>query len=208
MADVLAQWTNEQFDSLVPEVSASRLFVDLVDGAAPTRLLSDLRGLGLIGVGTVVEGVVDGRLATTTEVVALDLEDVDWLRTGLGVVMAIAVAAVLAHLIASGARARRGDLATLKALGFSGGQIRSVVLWQAVALAVVSGLIAIPIGVAAGRLAWRRYAEGLGVVPEPVTPWLGAVVLLGALVIVALLAATIPAIAAGRRRALNSLRSE
>lgn len=205
---VIAGWTDEEFDGLYPTVNAYQLFVDLVDGTSPKRLLSDLRDIGLVSEGTVLEGVVDGRLATSTEVVTLDLEDVDWLPTGLGVVMAITVAAVLAHLVATGARARRGDLATLKALGFSRGQVRSVVMWQAVALALLSGLIAIPIGGVVGRFAWHRYAEGLGVVPEAVTPWWGAVLLLAALVVVAVLAAVVPALAAGRRRPSDSLRSE
>jgi hypothetical protein len=207
-ATTIASWTDEQFAGLYPQVNSFRLFVDLVDGRSPTQLLADLREIGLIGEGTVVDGVVDGRLATTTEVVPLDLTEVDWLPVGLGVLMAITLAVVLAHLIATGARARRVDLATLKALGFSAGQARSVVMWQAVTLGLVSGLIAIPIGVVSGRAAWGRYAEGLGVVSEAVTPWWGELGLLAALVAVALLGAVAPAIAAGRGRPLDSLRSE
>ena len=61
---------------------------------------------------------------------------------------------------------------------------------------------------AGGRLLWRRYAQGIDVVAEPATPWLGLVVLTVALALVAAIAAIGPAIAAARRQPLAALRSE
>ena len=90
----------------------------------------------------------------------------------MGVIMALAAAAVLAHLVATGARARRRDLAVARAIGLTPRQVRQVVRWQGATLALVSAVFGGAFGVVGGRFAWRRYAESLGVVPEPVTPWL------------------------------------
>src|SRR5439155_7482485 len=45
--------------------------------------------------------------------------------------------ATLAHLLVTSIRRRRRDLAVLKTLGFSSGQVRSTVAWQATTLASV-----------------------------------------------------------------------
>jgi putative ABC transport system permease protein len=114
----------------------------------------------------------------------------------------------VAHLIATSARSRRRDLATLQALGFSLRQVRAVVLWQGFAMAVATGAIALPVGAIAGRLIWQRYAEGIKVVPEPVTPWSALAALLVASTVLAVVAAGPPAVAASRRRPIDALRSE
>jgi ABC-type antimicrobial peptide transport system permease subunit len=80
-------------------------------------------------------------------------------------------AAVLVHVVLVATHARRRDLAILRALGLSRRQTTQTVVWQAVVYASVAIVIGSPLGIVAGRLAWRAYALGIDVVPAPVTPW-------------------------------------
>lgn len=205
---IVAAFTEDDLAPFFPLVSPDRLYVDFVEGVDVAHALEDLTRLGVISDITRVRGFENGRLATTEEVVLLDLESVDWLPTAFGIVMALTLVAVLAHLIATGARARRRDLATLRALGLSTRQVHAVIAWQAVTLALVTAAIAVPVGVVAGGFIWRRYADGLGVVAEAVVPWTGLLWVALVLVGVALLAAIVPARLASRRRPGVLLRSE
>jgi len=124
---------------------------------------------------------------------------------GLLVLLAIAT---LAHLLVTAVRYRRKDLAMLRALGCTAGQMRRVVLVQATTLIALSLLVAVPIGVIAGRLLWSATARWLGVPVVQVVP-LGevALVVAGAFVVGAV-AALVPAIRAGRVDPAEILRSE
>lgn len=208
-AGVIETWTDEELATLGPEFGAHGVYVDLIDGVDHAALVADILESGLISEDSFVIGIQhDGSPLSTTELVAIDLEDVAWIPAGMGTLMAITTVAVLAHLIATGARARRRELATLRALGMVGAQSRAIIAWQAVALVAVTAAVALPVGVVAGRYAWRSYAEGLGVVPEPVTPWARLAALLAVLVAAGLLAAVLPGRAAARMRSIESLRSE
>ena len=54
--------------------------------------------------------------------VKLDLSDVGWIPASFGCLMALTALAALSYVVASSARARRGELATLRALGLSPGK--------------------------------------------------------------------------------------
>jgi len=208
-AAVVQGWTDEQLEPLSQQVRAETAFVDLVDGADRAAIMADFAEAGLLDDNSHVIGILpDGTAIPTAELVALDLDDIAWIPTGMGVLMGLATLAVLAHLIATGARARRRDIATLRALGLVGAQARAIVAWQALTMVVVTAIVALPVGVVAGRYAWRKYAEGLGVVPEPVTPWAPLAVLFAGLVVVHLLASVLPGRAAARMKPVEALRSE
>ena len=115
---------------------------------------------------------------------------------------------VLAHLLVTSVRARRHDLAILRAMGFTRRQVRETVAWQATALTVVALLIGVPLGVLAGRWTWRRFALDLGVAPGTqlaLGVFVGVAV--GALVVANVIAAW-PARAAGRSPPAIELRTE
>src|SRR5260370_807299 len=76
----------------------------------------------------------------------------------LGSVLAVMALLTLAHLLTTSIRRRRRDLAILKMLGFARGDVGRTVAWQATTLAVAALVVAVPLGGAAGRTAWRLFA--------------------------------------------------
>jgi hypothetical protein len=117
-------------------------------------------------------------------------------------------AATLAHVVAVGVRRRRRELAILRTLGFVRRDLRSVVAWQVSTLTVVAVVAGVPLGVAAGRLSWTLFAEGLGVLPEPVTPVLALALLVPISFAVAQVVAVLPGRLASGATAVESLRPE
>jgi ABC-type lipoprotein release transport system permease subunit len=104
----------------------------------------------------------------------------------------------LTHAMGASARQRRRELAILRTLGFSSGQLVGSLLWQASGLVAVGLLLGIPIGVVAGRDLWSVFAGQMSVVSRPDIP----VPLITALIVAALLVANAAAIlyASGARR--------
>jgi ABC-type antimicrobial peptide transport system permease subunit len=107
-------------------------------------------------------------------------------------------AAVLAHVLTTTSRASRRQLAVLRAVGLSRGQAVLIVAYEATVFAFVAVAVGLPAGVAVGRLAWRLYAQSLGVVPESVTPW----PTLGTVAVIVMTGALMIAFTAARRAAL------
>ncbi|MCU1460774.1 MAG: hypothetical protein JWO37_849 [Acidimicrobiales bacterium] len=85
----------------------------------------------------------------------------------LGVLAALAVVTIVHRIVVTSRRHRR-HLATLRSLGFTPSQVRRSELVQGGIVAVIAGVAAIPIGIVAGRVAWRQVADYLGVVPRPI----------------------------------------
>ncbi|HTW01267.1 MAG TPA: ABC transporter permease, partial [Streptosporangiaceae bacterium] len=81
----------------------------------------------------------------------------------LAVVLAVLAVGTLAHVLLTGVRRRRRDLALFKTLGFTRRQVLGTVAWEASAFAAVALLIGLPLGVVAGRLAWALFANAAGV---------------------------------------------
>ena len=95
----------------------------------------------------------------------------------LGVGLAAAAVLSLALTVLSLVRRRRHELALLKMIGMTRGQVRAVVAWQTTLTLLIAVLVGGPLGVLGGRLAWRAFAGSLGVVPIVEVPL--AVVVLG-----------------------------
>ena len=123
----------------------------------------------------------------------LNLEQIGSVPALFALIMGAMAAAVLAHVLAAGARARRRDLAVLRALGFSRGQTLRTIAWQSMIYAVGALVIGSPLGVVLGRFAWHIYAANLGVVPEAVTPWLAWAAVVAATLALAGILAIAPA---------------
>ena len=112
------------------------------------------------------------------------------------------------HALITSVRRRRRDLALLKTLGFNRRQVRATIAWQATALATVGLVVGLPIGIIAGRLAWHRIADGLGVSNVATLPTLALLLAIPAVLALVNLLAFFPARSAANTRPAVALRSE
>ncbi|CAN5789233.1 hypothetical protein BH10ACT1_BH10ACT1_16660 [soil metagenome] len=126
----------------------------------------------------------------------------------LASVLIVGSAVALASMLSGSVRRERRDLAVFRVLGGSSRQLRSTVLWQSTATVVVGTVIGVPLGLAAGRVAWTRFAEQLQVVPHPDVPVAAIGVLVVAAVVVANVVAIGPGIVASRTPSALALRAE
>lgn len=122
--------------------------------------------------------------------------------------MALIGLAALAHALGAAARRRRRELAVLRSLGFTRGDVRRAVAWQATTIALVAVLVGVPVGVAAGRWIWNAVADELGVVPEPAVPLLAVLLVVPATLLAANAISAVAGIGAVRRRPTDELRAE
>ncbi len=125
----------------------------------------------------------------------------------LAALLALLSIALLVHALVTSVRSSRRFHATLRAIGLTRRQSQWIVLSQAFALAGLAALIGIPLGLAAGRIAWSAYADRLGVAADAFTPF--SVVLVGFAVAfgAAVVGAIVPCWLAGRRRSARDLRA-
>lgn len=124
-----------------------------------------------------------------------------------GFLTLLAVAAV-GHALVVSVRARRRDIAILRALGLVRRQVRTVVAVQAGVTAAVGLVVGMPLGVAAGRWAWSLIATGLGVLDRPVVAWAACLATVAVALVAANLVAALPARSAARLRPAEILRTE
>ena len=125
-----------------------------------------------------------------------------------GGLLALFGAATMMHLLLVSVARRRTEAGLLKVLGFVRRQVAVVVSWQATAVALVGIVAGVPLGIAAGKAAWRIFATNFGVVPVSVVE-VGALAALAACVlVVANGLAVLPAIVAARSRPADLLRAE
>jgi hypothetical protein len=195
-----AAMTEAGLRRIVRNAAENYYLVQTRRGVEPTAFADRLeRELG-------TPGLVERHPSAPTDLVNYArVDNLPFVIAGLLVLMATAT---LAHTLVSQVRRRRRDLAVLKTLGFERGQVLATTAWQASTLAVTALLVGIPLGLLAGRLAWRAFANQLGVVFEARIPWIPIVVLVPAALVLANLVAAVPARAAARTRPATVLRSE
>jgi len=136
-----------------------------------------------------------------------DLSGVSDLPLVLALVLMLLASGIIAHTLVTSVRRRRRDLAVLKTLGFVAWQVRATVAWQATAIATVSLIVALPLGLAAGRWAWTLLTGQVAIVPAPVISPLTLLAFPAVLVLANAIAA-IPARAAARTQPAVVLRTE
>lgn len=88
----------------------------------------------------------------------------------LALVLTVLLAVSCAYLLTTSARARRRDLAVLRALGSDSRQLRAIIHWQATLVAGLVVLVGLPLGVILGRWIVRLLTGTLGVVPGAQVP--------------------------------------
>jgi predicted lysophospholipase L1 biosynthesis ABC-type transport system permease subunit len=163
-------------------------FFDLADGVDPRTMETEHWD-------EVASSTDTGVLAAYRQLQPAELDSAAGASTTVGAIAAVlgsAAVAGLAIVVMASARARRHELALLRVLGFTQRDLRRSVRWQATSLAVVAVVVGLPVGIAAGRVLWREFADALGVEPSPTIPLLtSALVVIGTIVLAA--AAALPA---------------
>lgn len=114
-------------------------------------------------------------------------------------VLGVAALLSLLLILLTVVRRRRHDLAVFRVLGFTPRQLRSTVGIQSLLIAVAALAVGVPAGLVLGRISWRAFADDLGVVPDPTTPWASVAVTAGVMLLIAVLAAVAPATIVSRR---------
>lgn len=138
----------------------------------------------------------------------ISYDGVDGVPRLLATVLAVLAVVVLLHLLVGSVRERQRELGVLRAIGLRPRQVAATVLWQTAAQVIVVLVIAVPLGVAAGRVAWAWFADGIGVAPDASTP---AAVVAASVVAIVLLAAFVSFFPARRAASIHpsiALRAE
>jgi ABC-type antimicrobial peptide transport system permease subunit len=126
----------------------------------------------------------------------------------LAAVLALLAVGTLAHVLITGVRRRRRDLAVLKTLGLTRSQLLRVVSCQASALAMVALLAGLPLGALAGRWSWALFARSAGVAGQADIPLPLVLLAIPTVLLLANLIAAGPGWAAAQTRPALILRSE
>jgi ABC-type lipoprotein release transport system permease subunit len=156
-------------------------------------------------------GCPSGLCLVTTDQRPSDIQDYTGVRDtplSLGAVLALLAVGTLAHVLLTGVRRRRRDLAVLKTLGLLRSQLLRVVSWQATALAAAALLAGLPLGLLAGRWAWLLFAGSAGVGNQADVPLSLVLLVIPVTLILAVLLAAVPGWTAARVRPALILRSE
>jgi ABC-type lipoprotein release transport system permease subunit len=128
--------------------------------------------------------------------------------TALAALLGMLMLLTLLHALYLSIRSRRVDVAILKGLGANRRWISRVVHSQATLLAVVPIVIGIPLGLLAGTRVFRSFVDRIGAVPDPTVPTAAIVAIALGLVVLANLAAVLPARRARRFATAVLLRVE
>ena len=89
----------------------------------------------------------------------LKLDAIDAVPSVVAALTVTMAVVVLGYVLVLTISARRRDLAILRVLGFSRGQLLTAVGWQGTIYAFLVLAIGVPIGVLVGRVMWRYYAR-------------------------------------------------
>jgi len=136
------------------------------------------------------------------------LRQIDRLPLAIALLTALVAVIALAYTLVVSVRRRGRDLAVLKTLGFTRGQVRAAVAWQATVLMSIGLVIGGALGIVVGRAAWHTVADDLGVATGVTAPVVGYLLLVPVALVLANLVAAIPARTAARTPPAVVLRSE
>jgi ABC-type lipoprotein release transport system permease subunit len=126
----------------------------------------------------------------------------------LAVLLATLGLLTMLHALIVAIQQRRRDLAVLRALGADRRWISRTVHWQATVLTAIPLIVGVPLGIVAGATVFRAFVNRIGALPSPVVPTLLVVGIAVAMLVVANLAAVVPAMRARRLSTAELLRDE
>jgi ABC-type antimicrobial peptide transport system permease subunit len=196
--------TNEGLARLAPGFGVSAIYVRLASQTDASSVTTSLERAFPEAEKSDEDEVIAGDLPDA----ALNLDQIDAAPWLFAAEMGLIGAAVLGYVLLTAVGARRRDLGLLRVFGFSHAQTERTVAYQSLVYAIGASIIGCPLGIALGRVAWTTYAETLGVVPEPVTPWTAVLVVVAVALLAAILLSIVPGRVAARRRLADLLRTE
>jgi putative ABC transport system permease protein len=100
-----------------------------------------------------------------------NIDDMAAMVVGLTVFFALLGTLGLAHVLLVSTRRRAREFAILSALGLYRSQLRSIVWCQALTLIGIGLVVGVPVGLLAGRVAWKAAIGGVGMIVSPISPW-------------------------------------
>jgi ABC-type antimicrobial peptide transport system permease subunit len=130
------------------------------------------------------------------------------LPLALAVFFGLLAVATVAHALVTTVRRRRHDLAILRSIGFTSGDARIAIAWQATLIAIIGLVVGIPLGIIFGRLIWKQLAESFPVAYAPPLTLVAVLLVVPVALVIANLVAAGPAHAATRIRPARVLRTE
>jgi len=137
-----------------------------------------------------------------------NLEELGGLPAGVAAIVGSIAVIALANALIVAVRRRRRDLAVLRSMGFTRRQTAVTVMVMSLAIVAIGVLIGLPVGLAVGATLWRLTASGAFVLSDAYFRWeLLVLPALGA-VLIALVAASIPARQAASQSSAEGLRTE
>jgi ABC-type lipoprotein release transport system permease subunit len=156
------------------------------------------------------DGVPNGTIPKPVQVAAeiRNADEMGVLPLGLGLAMAFGAVLSLGFALAAFVRQRRRELAILKTVGFTRGQVRSAVVWQGALALLVTLAVGVPLGIAGGRWLWSRFAADIGIAPTASVPALLLLVAVGVVLVVGILSAAAPGVMAAATRPAEAMRAD
>ncbi len=163
------------------------VFVRLKPGVSASAALAGLRRIARATSNQNNDGVVVNPVQRPAEIV--NYRSLGSTPAILGAALALGTVAGLGLTLLASVRRRRRDLAMLKTLGFTKGQVGTVVAWQASVSVLIGLVVGLPLGIVAGRFLWDLFANEIHAVPVPaVSPLMVTLIGVAALVLANLVA--------------------
>ena len=122
--------------------------------------------------------------------------------------LAAGASVALGLTLTASVRRRRRELAMMRALGFTGRQLRATIAWQASVAGVAGVVVGVPLGIVLGRWLWTLFARYINAVPEPTVPAVTVIVVSVCALILVNIVAALPAHIAARVSTAQVLRGE
>ncbi|HEV2643356.1 MAG TPA: FtsX-like permease family protein, partial [Candidatus Elarobacter sp.] len=126
----------------------------------------------------------------------------------LAIFFGLLASATVAHALVTTVRRRRRALAVLRSLGFTRGQARIAIAWQATLLALGGAVVGVPLGMLVGQRSWRVLATNFPLAYAPPVALIAVVLAIPLALALANLLAAGPAHAATRISPAGALRAE
>jgi putative ABC transport system permease protein len=187
-------------------IALSFIGIDLAEGAQVQPLLADIQE-DFPSWDPFAEAALEFRAPVRPPEI-VNAESMQAVPVLVGVLLMATAGVGLVVAVVVSVRTRQRELAVLRALGFTGRQLRASVRVQTVATMVGALVVGVPLGIVIGRVAWRLFADELGIVTNPSMPVLRIVVVVVGALVVAVVAAEAPARVAARTQPATALRSE